>query len=96
MKKKDSKFYVIIAVLLLLPLCVDAQDLVGTINNWKRQLKLVLQAVIGLAALGGGAMAFLKVQSSGGDEGKKAIGVFITALIFGAVLFAVIEFFIPS
>lgn len=64
--------------------------------EWTAQAKIIAQLVIGLAAVGGGLYAYFKVQTDDGGTGKKAIGNFVLALIFGAVLIAVIEFFLGA
>ena len=64
------------------------------LTDWTAQAKTISQLVIGLAAVGGGLYAYFKVQTDDGGTGKKAIGNFVLALIFGAVLIAIIEFFL--
>lgn len=75
---------------------IFAQELETQLTEWTAQAKTIAQLVIGLAAVGGGLYAYFKVQTDDGGAGKKAIGNFVLALIFGAVLIAVIEFFLGT
>lgn len=95
--KKTTIIYVLIAILLL-PELVHAQQggsqLISQINSWKATLLLVSRSVIGLAAIGGGVYTYFKVQADDGGSGKKAIGNFVLALVFAALLQGIIEFFL--
>ncbi|OXA65950.1 hypothetical protein B0A67_24010 [Flavobacterium aquidurense] len=99
MKKKNIIYYLSIAMIFL-PMITYAQqgggDLVSKINTWKATLLLVSRAVIGLAAIGGGLHTYFKVQADDGGSGKKAIGNFILALVFAALLQGIIEFFLAE
>lgn len=90
----SNKMYAILAIALLTPTFMFSQDLIGEIENWKGQIKIVAQALIGVVAIGGGIYAYMKVQNDDGGSGKKAILNFVGALMFGALFFAVIEFFL--
>ena len=87
----------ILCLIIFIVFDIEAQDLsplTDRINRTRDQVKLIVQAVIGLAALGGGLYAYFKVQSDDGGSGKKAIGNFVLALIFGSALITIIEVFI--
>lgn len=98
MKKKNFNFMFL--TMLLFPFIVNAQslvislDLVSQINSWRATLILISRSVIGLAAIGGGIYTYFKVQSDDGGSGKKAIGNFVLALVFAALLEGIIEFFL--
>ena len=95
--KKSTLFYTCI-VLLVIPTLVYAQSgggtLVAQIDSWKATLLLISRSVIGLAAIGGGVYTYFKVQADDGGSGKKAIGNFVLALVFAALLQGIIEFFL--
>jgi len=92
---KKYVLILLIVSLVLLPTIIYAQgDLINQINTWKNQLKLVARAVMGLVAIGGGIYVFFKMQSDDGGSGKKALGNYILALVFAALLWAIIEFFV--
>lgn len=95
--KKTSLFYLCL-ILVALPGIVEAQtgggNLISQINSWKATLLLVSRSVIGLAAIGGGVYTYFKVQADDGGSGKKAIGNFVLALVFAALLQGIIEFFL--
>mgnify|MGYP003450786250 CR=1 FL=1 len=95
--KKSTLFYTCI-VLLVIPTLVHAQSgggtLVAQIDSWKATLLLISRSVIGLAAIGGGVYTYFKVQADDGGSGKKAIGNFVLALVFAALLQGIIEFFL--
>ena len=95
--KNKYKFLVLIAVSLFFSLSSFAQDLSplsDRINRTSEQIKTIVQAVIGLVALGGGIAAYMKVNADDGGSGKKAIGNFVLALIFGSLIIVLIEVFI--
>lgn len=103
MKTKNKQiFYKLNALFLIMPFFMNAAGSVGggnlsqSINTWAGNLMLVVNSVIGLAALGGGLYTYFKVQSDEGGSGKKAIGNYVLALIFGALISAIIKFFIPD
>ena len=82
--------------LLCIPVLAVAQGnaaLENQINQWSTTLRRVVKAVVGLAAIGGAAFAYFKMQSDEGGNGKKALGAFIGALIFAALMFQIIDFF---
>lgn len=95
--KKSTLFYTCI-VLFVIPTLVHAQSgggtLVAQIDSWKATLLLISRSVIGLAAIGGGVYTYFKVQADDGGSGKKAIGNFVLALVFAALLQGIIEFFL--
>lgn len=75
----SNKMYAILAIALLTPTFMFSQDLIGEIENWKGQIKIVAQALIGVFAIGGGIYAYMKVQNDDGGSGKKAILNFVGA-----------------
>jgi hypothetical protein len=93
MKGKKVLLTLCFFVLGILPLFAQLEQ---QLVEWTAQAKIIAQLVIGLAAVGGGLYAYFKVQTDDGGTGKKAIGNFVLALIFGAVLIAVIEFFLGA
>ncbi len=76
--------------LLVLPLLAYCQ-IEGAIETWKGTARTVGKSVIGLAAIGGGVITYFKMQSDDGSAGKKALMGYIGALIFGAVVWMVID-----
>lgn len=92
MKKVHLKRLAIIA-LFLVPTFAVAQDLVGQIETWKQNLRIVVNSIIGLVAIGGGIYVYLKMSNSDGDSGKKALLNYIGSLIFAALMWGVIQFF---
>lgn len=95
MKNLRKQDYILLAVVLLVPIImIYGQDgLEGEITAWRDKVKPVVKAIIGLVSVGGGLIAYFKTNSDEGGSGKKAIGNFLLALIFGAALFTIIEFF---
>lgn len=99
MKKNYTLLRVVtVCILLMLPSLMEAQNnggaLVQQIDSWKAQLAIVVKSVIGLSAIGGGCYAYFKMQSDEGGNGKKALGSFAGALIFAALMFQIIDFFL--
>ncbi len=94
MKNKKRAIATLIMLLAVAPLF--AQDLEGQLIEWTVKAKRIAQLVIGFAAIGGGVYAFFKVQTDEGGAGKKQIGNFVLALVFGAVIIGVIEFFLGT
>ena len=81
---------------MLLPILAEAQGggaLEGQIQKWSAQLRVIAKAVVSMAALGGGMYAYFKMQSDEGGNGKKALGSFVGALVFAALMFQIIDFF---
>jgi len=93
MKKMYLKNALII-ILVLLPSLIFAQDLLNQIDDWKDSLKIVARSFVGLVAIGGGVYVYMKMSNSDGDSGKKALLNFLGSLIFAALMWAIIEFFI--
>lgn len=95
MKTKFKKVKIILLLTFtLLPFLAMAQgDLEGQIQNWSNQLRTVAKAVVSMAAIGGGMYAYFKMQSDEGGNGKKALGSFVGALVFAALMFQIIDFF---
>lgn len=102
MKKNDLKNVFIALAIIALFLYSEnlfAQEegaVIAEINKWRNSLKLIVQSVIGLCSLGGGLYSYFKVQTDDGGSGKKAIGNFLFALLFGSVLITIIEMFFPT
>lgn len=63
------------------------------INSYNAGIKNVVRAVLGIAAIGGGVYTYFKVQNDDGGSGKKAIGNYVLALIFGGIIFTIVEVF---
>lgn len=63
------------------------------INSYNAGIKKIVRAVLGLAAIGGGVYTYFKVQNDDGGSGKKAIGNYVLALIFGGIIFTIVEVF---
>lgn len=93
MNRKTSVLTICLGLLTISPLFAQLEQ---QLTDWTESAKTIAQLVIGLAAVGGGLYAYFKVQTDDGGTGKKAIGNFVLALIFGAVLIAVIEFFLGT
>lgn len=93
MNKMNKKTLLLIAILII-PQVILANNLVAQIDSWKQTLLLISRSVIGLAAIGGGVYTYFKVQADDGGSGKKAIGNFVLALVFAALLQGIIEFFL--
>lgn len=96
MKKKNQILTLAFTLLAVSPMLAQEQDLGSQLTAWTQTGKSIVQAIILLASLGGGLYAYFKVQTDDGGNGKKAIGNFALALIFGAVLIAFIEFFLGA
>lgn len=96
MKKRETILTVVLIVIAVSPIWAQEQDLGQAISEWTRTAKSIVQAVIGLGAVGGGLYAYFKVNTDDGGNGKKAIGNFVLALIFGAVVIALVEFFLGT
>lgn len=94
---KKTFIYLTLA-LIIIPGVMQAQNgggnLVAQIDSWKTTLLQVARSVIALAAIGGGVYTYFKVQADDGGSGKKAIGNYILALVFAALLTGIIEFFL--
>lgn len=93
MNKKTTLLTFCLGLMTISPLFAQLEQ---QLTDWTEQAKIIAQLVVGLAAVGGGLYAYFKVQTDDGGTGKKAIGNFVLALIFGAVLIAVIEFFLGT
>lgn len=92
--KKNTKIYLITAILLLLPIySMEANNIVAELKKWESQIIVIARAIIGLCSIGGGLLVFFKLQGEEG-AGKKAFGAFIVALIFGAMFEYIIRFFL--
>ena len=95
--KRDFRGLALAFLLFLVPVlglyAQNSGSLEGAIDNWADRLETIGKSVIGLAAIGGGIYTYFKVQSDDGGSGKKAIGNYIIGLVFGAVLFMIIDFF---
>ena len=88
-----------LGLIILFPVLCEAQaatTLTQKIRDWVADMKPVVNAVIALVALAGGLGAYLKMQSDDGNNGKKAVTSFIGALIFAALMFIIIDVFIPK
>lgn len=95
-KQKMQVFASLIAVsvLSLLDAQIFAQDFsafTASVDQAADSAKPLVQSVIGLAALGGGIIVYFKMQNDEGNSGKKAVGNFVLALIFGALLITLVE-----
>ena len=88
--KKRLLSNIFMLAFLLLPFFAFCQ-IEGAIDNWKGTARTVGKSVIGLAAIGGGVITYFKMQSDDGSAGKKALLGYIGALIFGAVVWMVID-----
>lgn len=64
--------------------------------NYRRLLKNLVEIIIGICSLGGGLYSYFKVQTDDGGSGKKAIGNFVFALLFGSLLITIVELFFPG
>lgn len=64
-----------------------------TIGDQFSGIRNVGRAIIGLSAVGGAVMVYLKLQSDEGGSGKKGLMNFLGGLIFVGVIFLVIEIF---
>lgn len=96
MKRKDVILTVVLVLIAVSPILAQEQDLGTALNGWTRTAKSILQAIIGLASVGGGGYAYMKVNTDDGGNGKKAIGNFFLALVFGAIVIALIEFMLGT
>ncbi len=68
----------------------------SALERYRQLLKRLVQVVIGICSLGGGLYSYFKVQTDDGGSGKKAIGNFIFALLFGSLLITIVELFFPG
>ena len=94
-RKVDYKKVFLLALIALAPMAtMYGQDLENQLETWTDNIKPIAKLIIGLAAIGGGIYTYFKVQSDDGGSGKKAIGNYVLALVFGAMLFVIIEFFL--
>ena len=66
------------------------------LEGYRQLLKRLVQVIIGICSLGGGLYSYFKVQTDDGGSGKKAIGNFIFALLFGSMLITIVELFFPG
>ena len=66
------------------------------IKGYKEDVKNIINAILGLSALGGGLYTYFKVQNDDGGSGKKAIGNYVLALIFGGCIWVIVEAFFGS
>lgn len=82
------------AILLLMTPDLLFADINGQIQSWSGKAKIVGKSIIGLAAIGGGVITYFKMQTDDGSSGKKALLNYIGALIFGAIVFALIDEFL--
>lgn len=93
--KFNEKTITLVILFLLVPtVFVFGQELENQLKTWTNDIKKIAKLVIGLAAIGGGIYTYFKVQADDGGSGKKAIGNYVLALVFGALLFVIIDFFI--
>lgn len=63
------------------------------IGKYNSGVKKIVNAILFLSAIGGGVYTYFKVQNDDGGSGKKAIGNYVLALIFGGILFTIVEVF---
>ena len=75
---------------------VDTSVIERELDGWRIALKRLVQVIIGICSLGGGLYSYFKVQTDDGGSGKKAIGNFVFALLFGSLLITIIELFFPG
>lgn len=75
---------------------VDTSVIERELDGWRIALKRIIQSIIGICSLGGGLYSYFKVQTDDGGSGKKAIGNFVFALLFGSLLITIIELFFPG
>ena len=66
------------------------------LERYRKLLKDLVQVIIGICSLGGGLYSYFKVQTDDGGSGKKAIGNFVFALLFGSLLIVIVELFFPG
>lgn len=68
----------------------------SALEKYRNLLKRLVEAIIGICSLGGGLYSYFKVQTDDGGSGKKAIGNFVFALLFGSLLITIVELFFPG
>lgn len=101
MKKNEVKLLICFFVLAFSDAWSQSQGtglggITTKIQSYGSDLKNIVNAVIGLSAIGGGLYTYFKVQNDDGGSGKKAIGNYILALIFGACIWAIVHAFFPD
>lgn len=74
----------------------ERAQIFSKLEGYRGLLKDLVQTIIGICALGGGLYSYFKVQTDDGGSGKKAIGNFVFALLFGSLLIVIIELFFPG
>lgn len=104
MKKNDLKnVFIALAIIALflysenlLAQDINTSQIEGKLLGWGKALKRISQLVIAICSIGGGLYSYFKVQTDDGGAGKKAIGNFVLALLFGSTIIVAIELFFPD